>query len=175
MTGTSAINGTGNALNNVLAGNGANNTLTGAAGNDTLDGGAGSDALAGGTGNDIYVLAGGSGTDTLSENDATVGNTDMLSIGAGVAADQIWFRQVGSNLEVSIIGTADKSTVSSWYSGSAYHVEQFKTAGGKTLLDSQVQALVSAMAAFAPPAAGQTTLPPDYQAALGSLIASSWA
>ena len=51
--------------------------------------------------------------------------------------------------------------------------EQVKTAGGKTLLDSQVQNLMSAMASFAPPAAGQNTLPPDYQAALGSLIASS--
>ena len=36
-------------------------------------------------------------------------------------------------------------------------MEQFKTSNGKTLLDSQVQNLVSAMAAFAPPASGQTT------------------
>ena len=158
----------------MLTGNGASNTLTGAAGNDTLDGGAGGDTLAGGTGNDTYLLNSGSGSDTINENDSTSGNTDVLRLGSGVAAEQIWFRQVGSSLEVSIIGTADKSTISSWYTGSAYHVEQFKTAGGKTLLDSQVQNLVSAMASFAPPVAGQTTLPPDYQAALGSLIASSW-
>lgn len=174
LTGTSAVGGTGNALGNVLVGNSANNTLTGAAGNDTLDGGAGIDTLIGGAGNDTYTLAAGSGPDTISENDATAGNVDVLSVGAGMAADQIWFRQVGSNLEVSIIGTSDKSTISNWYSGSAYHVEQFKTADGKTLLDSQVQTLVSAMAAFAPPAAGQTTLPPDYQAALNPVIASSW-
>ena len=96
------------------------------------------------------------------------------TFGADIAADQLWFRQVGSSLEVSVIGSIDKFTVSNWYSGSAYHVEQFKTADGKMLLDSQVQALVSAMAAFTPPAAGQTTLPPDYQAALNPLIASSW-
>jgi hypothetical protein len=30
------------------------------------------------------------------------------------------------------------------------------------------------MAAFAPPAAGQTTLPTDYQTALNPIIAASW-
>ncbi|EGF93055.1 hemolysin-type calcium-binding repeat 2 copies family protein [Asticcacaulis biprosthecium C19] len=35
LTGSAAINGTGNGLNNVLTGNGANNVLTGGAGNDT--------------------------------------------------------------------------------------------------------------------------------------------
>jgi Ca2+-binding RTX toxin-like protein len=38
LTGTSAVNGTGNTANNVLTGNSAINTLTGGAGNDTLDG-----------------------------------------------------------------------------------------------------------------------------------------
>ena len=35
LTGTGAINGTGNALDNVLTGNSAANTLTGGLGNDT--------------------------------------------------------------------------------------------------------------------------------------------
>jgi trimeric autotransporter adhesin len=56
LTGTAAINGTGNALDNVLTGNSANNTLTGGAGNDTLNGGAGTDTMVGGTGNDTYVV-----------------------------------------------------------------------------------------------------------------------
>jgi Ca2+-binding RTX toxin-like protein len=55
LTGT-AINGTGNALNNVITGNAAANTLNGGAGNDTLDGGAGIDTLIGGAGNDTYVI-----------------------------------------------------------------------------------------------------------------------
>jgi Ca2+-binding RTX toxin-like protein len=45
LTGTTAINGTGNTLDNILIGNSANNTLTGNAGNDILDGGAGSDTI----------------------------------------------------------------------------------------------------------------------------------
>jgi Ca2+-binding RTX toxin-like protein len=56
LTGTGAINGTGNALDNLLIGNAANNTLTSGAGNDHLDGGLGSDTMIGGAGNDIYVV-----------------------------------------------------------------------------------------------------------------------
>ncbi|WP_119305168.1 calcium-binding protein [Dongia deserti] len=56
LTGSAAINGTGNELNNVLTGNAGANQLTGGDGNDTLDGGAGADTLVGGTGNDTYVV-----------------------------------------------------------------------------------------------------------------------
>jgi len=174
LTGTSAINRTGNTLANVLTGNSANNTLTGAAGNDTLDGGAGVDTLIGGTGNDTYKFGRGYGADTIQENDATAGNTDVLQCLSGIATDQLWFRHVGNNLEVSVIGTSDKATLTNWYLGSQYHVEQFKTSDGKTLLDSKVNALVDAMAAFSPPAAGQTTLPAAYQTALNPVIAANW-
>ncbi len=41
LTGASIVNGTGNALDNVITGNGGNNTLAGLGGADHLDGGAG--------------------------------------------------------------------------------------------------------------------------------------
>jgi len=47
LTGTSAINGTGNALNNIITGNGVANVLNGRGGTDTL---------MGGLGNDIYIV-----------------------------------------------------------------------------------------------------------------------
>ncbi|MEI6643950.1 MAG: calcium-binding protein [Novosphingobium sp.] len=56
LSGTSAINGTGNGDANVLTGNSANNVLTGLGGNDTLNGGTGNDTLVGGLGDDIYVV-----------------------------------------------------------------------------------------------------------------------
>jgi Ca2+-binding RTX toxin-like protein len=175
LTGAAAISATGNALDNVLTGNNAANILTGGAGNDTLDGKGGNDTLIGSTGNDTYVLGRGYGNESVFETDATMGNTDVAQFLAGIANDQIWFRHVSNNLEVSVIGTTDKLVVKDWYLGSANHVEQFKTAdGAKILLDSKVDNLVNAMAAFAPPAAGQTTLPTNYQAALAPVLAANW-
>ncbi len=63
LTGVGAINGTGNAKNNVINGNSGNNVLSGLDGNDTINGGAGNDTLIGGAGND--TLIGGAGNDTL--------------------------------------------------------------------------------------------------------------
>jgi|CXWL01.1.fsa_nt_gi Ca2+-binding RTX toxin-like protein len=63
LTGSSAINGTGNDLVNNVTGNTADNLLNGGAGNDTLNGGAGNDMLSGGTGKD--TMTGGTGSDTF--------------------------------------------------------------------------------------------------------------
>ncbi|MGH8643952.1 MAG: calcium-binding protein [Gammaproteobacteria bacterium] len=56
LTGSSATNGTGNALDNMLTGNSAINALRGEAGNDVLDGKAGADKLYGGSGDDTYIV-----------------------------------------------------------------------------------------------------------------------
>ena len=63
LTGSNAINGTGNAGNNVITGNEANNVLNGGAGNDLLAGAGGSDSLNGAAGFDI--LTGGAGADVF--------------------------------------------------------------------------------------------------------------
>ncbi len=168
------IAGSGNELNNVLTGGRGNNTLTGYAGDDVLDGREGIDTLMGGTGNDRYLLGRGYGSDSIEENDATIGNTDVAVFDAGIAADRLWFRQASNNLEVSIIGTGDQFSLANWYLGNQYHVEQFKTSDGKTLLDSQVQNLVNAMAAFAPPAMGTTQLSAAYASQLAPVIAANW-
>jgi Ca2+-binding RTX toxin-like protein len=160
--------------NIVIDGGDGNDTITGTAGDDTIIGGGGADLLSGGTGNDCYRLNRGSGSDTVSDVDSTTDNQDSLLVGAGIAENQLWFRHVGNNLEVSVIGTYDKVVLADWYSGSANHIEQFKASSGKILRDTQVESLVSAMAAFAPPAAGQTTLSTSYQNALTTVIASNW-
>jgi serralysin len=61
LVGSTHLNGTGNALGNVLNGNTGNNVLNGGAGNDKLNGGAGDDTLIGGIGSD--TLTGGTGAD----------------------------------------------------------------------------------------------------------------
>ena len=72
LSGVEAIDGTGNALNNVIVGNAANNLMSGCEGNDTLNGGSGLDLLEGGAGNDTLtdtagtaLFNGGVGTDTI--------------------------------------------------------------------------------------------------------------
>jgi trimeric autotransporter adhesin len=162
LSGSSAVNGTGNTVNNVLTGNAANNTLTGNAGNDTLDGGAGTDQLLGGAGADIYVFGRGSGLDTVQDNDTTANVKDRVQFGAGIAKTDLRWLRSGNNLEVAIGQTADKIVVKDWYLGTRYRVEEFRLADGSIVTESQVQSLVSAMAAFSAHAAAPT---PTMQAA----------
>ena len=160
--------------NTTALGTSSSNSLFGNTGANTLNGGAGNDYLEGRAGGDTYLLARGHGIDTIYENETTAGVIDIAQYDATVAKEQLWFRQVSNDLEVSVIGTTDKINIANWYLGSQYRVEQFKTSDGKTLLDSQVQNLVSAMAAFAPPSAGQTTLPTNYATSLQPVIAANW-
>jgi Ca2+-binding RTX toxin-like protein len=84
LTGTGAINATGNSLANVLIGNSGNNTLSGGAGNDTLDGGsAGTDSLVGGAGDDTYIVGRTTGitlTESASEGTDTVQSSVTFTI-----------------------------------------------------------------------------------------------
>ncbi|MCC7035731.1 MAG: calcium-binding protein, partial [Alphaproteobacteria bacterium] len=66
LTGTGDINGTGNALDNVIDGNDGNNTL---------EGGAGNDILSGGLGDDTYIL------DGLGDDVADTGGNDTIRVG----------------------------------------------------------------------------------------------
>lgn len=172
LSGSAAINGTGNALANVLTGNAAGNALTGGGGNDTYRGGGGNDTLSSSvsSSSDTYIWGRGEGVDTLTD----AGGTDQLQILAGVSAEQVWLRKVSNNLEVSVIGSGDSFVVTNWYTASANQVETFKLADGKTLTSANAQKLVDAMAAFTPPSAGQTTLPTNHQNSLGSVIAANW-
>ncbi len=177
LEGNDELHGGGGA--DTLSGGAGNDSLYGDAGNDTLIGGTGNDRLDGGRGNDLYTFGRGDGQDVIDDFDPDA-NTDVLQFGAGISADQLWFSKKGWDLEVGVIGTQDKVTVSKWSfwgEGSwkdAQQIEQFRTADGKVLMGSQVDKLVEAMAAFAPPAPGEVTLSESHQAALNVVIATNW-
>lgn len=85
LTGTAAINGTGNELPNAISGNTGDNSLNGLAGNDTLvglagddvlDGGIGADSMDGGLGNDTYVT---DGSDSVTD----AGGIDTIIVAGG--------------------------------------------------------------------------------------------
>lgn len=162
----------GNAENNVLAGAGGNDKLWGVDGDDRLYGGAGDDLLEGGSGSDTYFCGQGAGRDVLKESAGKAGDVDVVQF-ESTSASQLWFRREVNDLEVSVIGTGDSLKVVDWYLDTAFQVEQFK-ANGMTLLNTQVNHLVEAMAGFSPPSAGQTTLPPSYQSSLNSTISANW-
>ena len=91
LTGSAAINGFGNSLNNVINGNSSNNYLDGGAGQDSLVGGVGNDTLNGGLGNDM--LDGGAGADFFVFN-STLGSANIDRIAAfSVVDDTIYLAQ----------------------------------------------------------------------------------
>ncbi|MEZ0213368.1 MAG: M10 family metallopeptidase C-terminal domain-containing protein, partial [Xanthobacteraceae bacterium] len=86
LTGTAALSGTGNALDNVMIGNDGANKIVASTGNDTLLGGAGSDQLYGNDGDDILdgglgadTLSGGNGADTYVFSSVAEANGDVVS------------------------------------------------------------------------------------------------
>lgn len=98
LIGTGAINGTGNALNNILVGNNAANILTGGAGDDTYVVGAG----------DTVVEALNAGIDTVQSSVTwTLGaNVEHLTL-TGTAA----IGGTGNTLANSLIGNADNNVL----------------------------------------------------------------
>ncbi len=86
LSGTAAINGTGNAMDNLITGNSGKNILTGNDGNDTLNGMAGADTMIGGTGNDTYYVdnTGDVITENASEGTDTVISTMNYTLSANI-------------------------------------------------------------------------------------------
>ncbi len=144
LTGTAAINGTGNAEANVLLGNTANNRLGGNGGNDTYDGAAGNDILTdtSTTSNDIYRWGIGQGNDRITD----AGGSDRIEVGAGVVASQVSLVRNGSNLEVRISGATDVLTMVNWYTATANRIETIALADG-TIVNAGTVAPLSVVAA----------------------------
>ena len=171
-----ALRGTGNLFNNHMRGNAGNNDLSGGKGDDilegnagddrllggtgddslhgglgddSLDGGSGNDSMSGGVGNDTYRVDRGAGQDRISENDGTVGNSDRLLYGTTVnPLDLVLSRQV-DDLRIAIHGSADAVTVQNWYSTpTTAQVETIQAGNGQSLLSTQVDQLIQAMAGF---------------------------
>ncbi|WP_024671377.1 calcium-binding protein, partial [Pseudomonas tremae] len=159
--------------NDSLLGGSGKDALYGGNGDDVLDGGAGNDTINGGEGNDTYLFDVGAGQDVISNYDSS-SSIDAVQFGEHVSLEELWFRRNAGDLEVSIVGTADKVVVSNWYASNDYHVDQFRTADGKTLLDSQVQSLVDSMASFGVDAGAESSLTSAQHSQLEVVLAASW-
>ncbi|MBT6361356.1 MAG: hypothetical protein HOJ67_04100, partial [Rhodospirillaceae bacterium] len=160
--------------NDALTGEADDDVLDGLGGDDQLSGGAGNDTLTGGAGNDTYEFARDDGQDLIN-NIGEGASNDKVNFGAGINTDQLWFSQSGSDLLVSIIGSEDHVSIDDWYlDAGANQVAEFKTSSGSGLIAANVENLVSAMAAFSPPAFGVTELSQTLHDNLDSVIAANW-
>jgi hypothetical protein len=101
------------------------------------------------TSNDTYSWGIGSGIDTIQDLGGSLDHVDFL---AGTSQSQIRFARNANSLELSLLGQSDKLTIKDWYLSSANQIEEFRFSDGSSLLASQVQSLVGAMAAFSAPA-----------------------
>ena len=103
LTGSEAINGTGNAADNAITGNDGNNLLKGMDGADVLTGGLGRDQLTGGAGDDtfVYRTAGETAVGATRDFITDFGAGDLIDLSAiqaidGAATDQA-FTFIGSD------------------------------------------------------------------------------
>lgn len=119
------------------------------------------------TSNDVYQWA--FGHDRIHD----YGGSDRIEIFSAPNESALWFAQSGNDLKISIIGRPNDSlTVLNWFSMPARRVETISI-GSSNLSHTEVQSLVNAMAEFGAPPPTHT-LPPNYQASLNPVIASSW-
>lgn len=172
LTGAAAINGTGNQLNNVLTGNSATNVLTGVNGNDTLRGALGNDTVNGGSGNDTFLFGRGDGQDLVQDNS---GSADKLLYDAGINPLDLVISHQANGLRLTIHGSPDQVTVQNWYVGTVNRTETIQAGNGQTLLSTQVEQLIQAMAGFT----AQTGLTWDQAidqqpAQVQTVLAASW-
>ena len=152
-TGKAAININASAVTNGLTiiGNDGINVLTGTSQDDTFIGNKGNDTLRGGLGDDTYQVNAGDGRDRIVENDSTPGNADILVFDGTVdPLDLVFSRQV-NDLRIAVHGTTDSITIQNWYTSTnstAGQVETIQAGTGEVLLNTQVDALIQAMASF---------------------------
>ncbi|MGO4838410.1 calcium-binding protein, partial [Rhizobiaceae sp. 2RAB30] len=129
LTGTAAINGTGNALANKITGNGAANVISGLAGNDRLDGGAGADRLNGGSvhvvltggtgndtiagasGNDTFIFAAGFGLDAITDFVAGTGVGDVIQLVGDIFSDFADILDSATQVGANTVITADAGNI----------------------------------------------------------------
>ncbi len=96
LQGGDDIDGSGNALSNVLSGNDGKNLLRGLAGNDSINGSLGDDILLAGDGNDTLdgdvgadTLVGGVGVDTFRFSDKSLTGVDLVADFDWLAGDKL--------------------------------------------------------------------------------------
>jgi Ca2+-binding RTX toxin-like protein len=174
--GNDTLNGEGS--DDLLYGDGTSAAASTVAGTDIYTGGAGNDSIFdySTTSSDTYNWGVGQGVDTVTD---AGGSADLLAIGGSITEQNVWLRHVSAtlDLEVSLIGSADKVVIKNWFASTASNtpgagaVETFKLANGTQLnaTSATAQQLIQAMSTMAPPSS--TALIPSN---ISTLTDTAW-
>jgi hypothetical protein len=127
-------------------------TLTGSNdGANVFELGAGVETVTGGTCSNTYHFGAGSGQAVIQVNGSS-SSTNELDFGNGITDNELWFRQLGNDLQIDLLGTSSEVTVRGWFASTNNQLQEI-TAGGLKL-DTQVSQLVQAMAIYSAANAG---------------------
>jgi len=110
LTGSSGLQGTGNASDNSMTGTSGDDRIAGMAGNDILSGGAGNDLLLGGAGADTYLFGLGDGHDRVVDAEGS----GTLAIRGGLTVADLDATQSGNDLVLTIVASGESIVLADW-------------------------------------------------------------
>jgi Ca2+-binding RTX toxin-like protein len=159
--------------NDYLEGGEGADRLNGGSGDDILSGGRGAnDILSGDAGSDSYLFATGDGVDTINNYDAIPASIDILQF-TDIAYENLWFSRSFNHLQISVVGTNDRVTISNWYLNNAYQLDHI-FAGTSVLSNDKLDQLVSAMSHYTAPGGTDSFLPQDVLNELQPVLTELW-
>ncbi|OPY12040.1 MAG: Bifunctional hemolysin/adenylate cyclase precursor [Syntrophus sp. PtaB.Bin138] len=147
LTGSAAINGTGNAWKNVLTGNGKINLLSAGAGSDTLNGRAGNDVLDGGTGSDTYLFRPGDGRDVIQDCSTLREDVDTLRLTGGIGRNDPVIVKQSDDLYL-FLDESNYVVIEDQFLNGDHGVERVEVADGYYLARPDLENIVNTMSAI---------------------------
>lgn len=151
-----------------LIGVASNDTLSGHSANNNLDGDNGDDLLFGYAGNDSDAFGKGYGANFRFWSEEPQGAVDRMVMKENLLQADPSFIRSGDSFMAAVKGIADRLTHEDCHLGEQYQIAEFSPTNDDVLTNTQVQALVSAMAVFvggvAPTLAGEQ--PTQHQVSL---------
>lgn len=83
------------------------------------------------------------------------------------------FRKNPFNLQINVVGTNDRVTISNWYLNNAYQLD-YILAGASLLSNDEVDQLVSAMSQYTMPAGVDNFVSQDIMNVLQPVLSEVW-
>jgi uncharacterized protein YneR len=126
----------------------------------------------GGEGSDTYYYSTGDGQDSIN-NQSSGGDADTLQFADGIDESDLWFSRDGNDLLADFRNSSDQVRVQDWYSGSTQQLDSIRT-DDAVISATQIEQLVSAMAAFGAPVDGEIVLTAAEEQQVQATIANTW-